>query len=56
MGQASEPVGEFLKMFGVQITLISDRDINRVAQLLRGQRRGGVIKHICRRDVRVDLY
>jgi hypothetical protein len=24
--------------------------------LLRWQRRGGVIKHICRRDVRVDLY
>ena len=54
MGQASEPVGEFLKMFGVQITLISDRDINRVAQLLRGQRRGGVIKHICRHNMGFD--
>ena len=56
MRQASKPVGEFLKMIGVHIGLVSDRSVNRVAQLLRWQRRGGVIKHICRRDVGVDLY
>ncbi len=54
MRQASKPVGEFLKMIGVHIGFVSDRSVNRVAQLLRGQRRGGVIKHICRHNMGLD--
>lgn len=54
MGQASEAVGEFFKVFRFHILFICDGRIYGVAQLFRWQCRNRIEQHASRHNMRFD--